>query len=455
MTLRVAVVGSGPSAFYAAEALLESGRGVEVAMLERLPAPFGLVRSGVAPDHPRLKQPIRLYEQVARMPGFRYYGNVEVGRDVSAEELRHGFHAVIFAYGAARDVPLGIPGEDLPGSHTATEFVGWYNGHPDYRECHFDLSQEAVAIVGQGNVALDVARILAKPVDELRHTDIAAHALEALSQSRVREVRIIGRRGPAQAKFTPRELEELGSIDGCDVAVSAADLRLNAASAAEIADRTNPNAARNLGIFGKLALSPPGGTRIRCYFNFLESPVAIRGEGRVERLVLRKNALAGEPFRQSAVPTAVERELPCGLVFRAIGYRGEPIPGVPFDPRKGVIPNRDGRVVDDGDAVQPGLYTAGWIKRGANGIIGTNRADAVATVDALLADCVDPAVPQKPGAAALQAALEARGVRYVTYDGWRRLDAIETQRGEAHGKPREKLTRIDEMLALSMTPGTP
>jgi ferredoxin--NADP+ reductase len=455
MTLRVAIVGSGPSAFYAAEALLEAGVGVQVAMLERLPAPFGLVRSGVAPDHPKLKQPIRVYEQVATMPGFSYFGNVEVGRDISVDELRAHFHAIVLAYGAAADVPLRVPGESLPGSHTATEFVGWYNGHPDYRDREFDLSQEVVAIIGQGNVALDVARILAKPLDELRHTDIAGHAFDALSRSKVREIRIIGRRGPAQAKFTTRELEEFGTIDGCDAAVSPMDLVLDPASRAEIEDKTNLNARKNMAAFACFALSPPRGDRVRCYFNFLESPVALEGANRVERLLLAKNRLEGAPFKQRAAATGTVRELPCGLVFRAVGYQGRALPGVPFDAARGVIPNADGRITDEAGIVRPGLYAAGWIKRGATGIIGTNRADATATVDALLADSPVLTATPRAGAESLERALQARQVRYVNYECWKRLDAIEIERGQSLGKPREKLTRVDEMLALSTSWGNP
>ncbi|MGE3679813.1 MAG: FAD-dependent oxidoreductase [Burkholderiales bacterium] len=447
-TPRVAIVGAGPSGFYAAEAVFDLGIGAEVSMIDRLPSPFGLVRSGVAPDHPNLKKPIETYDAIARQPGFRYFGNVEVGRDVSVDELLGTHHAVVLCYGASRDAPLGIPGENLAGSHAATEFVGWYNGHPEYRDCRFDLSQESAVIIGQGNVALDVARILLRGVDELRKTDIAEHALDALAASRLREIRIIGRRGPAQAKFTPRELEEIGTLPAADVRVSPADLVLNPASAAEAAARTSVNVKKNLGILARYALSGGGGS-VACYFNFLESPLELAGDGRVERMRLAKNALEGEPFAQRALATGAERDVACGLVFRAVGYRGDALPGVPFDARRGVIEHQAGRVTRDGAAV-PGLYAAGWIKRGATGIIGTNRACSVETVDSLGADIAALAQAERPGSAALAALLAGRGVRSVDYAAWLRIDAEELRRGGESGRPRSKFTRVDDMLGVAL-----
>lgn len=444
---RVVIVGAGPGGFYAAEALFDLGLGVEVSMIDRLPSPFGLVRSGVAPDHPNLKKPIETYDAIARQPGFRYFGNVEVGRDVSVDELLQVHHAVVLCYGAPRDTGLGIPGETLPGSHAATEFVGWYNGHPDYRDCHFDLTQESVVIVGQGNVALDVARILLHGVDELRKTDIAEHALDALAASRVREIRIVGRRGPAQAKFTSRELGEIGVLPAADVRVSPADLMLNPASREEAAARTSVNLKKNLGIFARYALSVGSGP-VACYFNFLESPLEIGGDGRVERITLGKNRLEGEPFAQRAVATGAAREVGCGLMFRAVGYRGDALPGVPFDERRGVVHCESGRVISDAGPMS-GLYAAGWIKRGATGIIGTNRACSGETVEALAADL--PGLVQAPrgGAVALAGLLEGRGVRTVDYPAWLRIDAEEVRRGRIAGCPRRKFTRVDDMLGVA------
>lgn len=444
--LHTAIVGSGPSGFYAAEALLRSGRTVQVDMLERLPAPFGLVRNGVAPDHPKLKEPTLVYDRIARLPGFAYFGNVMVGRDVSVAELRATHHVVIFACGTETDRRLGIAGEDLPGSHTATEFVGWYNGHPDYRDRAFDLSQEVAVIVGQGNVAADVCRILAKSVDELRHTDIAQHALDSLAASRIREIHIVGRRGPAQAKFTSQELKELGQMPNCDPLVDPAELALNAQSESELADKMNRTGPKNMELLREFSARPSRGGK-RCRFRFLLSPVEITGRGRVECVTLERNRLEGEAFKQVAVGTGETLKLDCGLLFRSVGYRGVPLAGVSFDDKRGVYANRDSRVLERGEPV-PGLYVTGWIKRGPSGIIGTNRADSVATVAALLKDLPRFAAEPKPGGAGLSALLVQRGVRVVGYSDWLSIDRVEVERGRAKRKPREKFTTYDDMLVV-------
>jgi ferredoxin--NADP+ reductase len=449
--IHVAIVGAGPSGFYAAEALLRSGLPVRVDMIERLPTPFGLVRSGVSPDHPKLKQPILVYERIARTPGFNFFGNVQVGRDVTVTELRATHHAVVFACGAETDRRMGIPGEDLPRSHTATEFVGWFNGHPNYRDRTFDLTQETVAVVGQGNVAADVCRILAKPVDELRSTDMAEHALDALARSRVREIHVIGRRGPVQAKFTTKELRELGEIAGCSTLADAADLALNAESETELADRNNLNGPGNIALFRAFAARKPAIGQRAVRFRFHRSPEALVGDGHVEKLILTRNRLEGPPFAQVARPTDEQVELDCGLVFRSIGYRGVAIPGLPFDGTLGTVPHTRGRVLDGPDTV-PGLYVTGWLKRGPTGIIGTNRADSVETVESLLADLSKGWDREKCGAEAVCELLERRGVRVFNYQDWSMVDTAEISRGKLKGKPREKFTRIDEMLAASAGP---
>ena len=449
--LRVAVVGAGPSGFYAAEALLKSDAAVEVDLLERLPSPYGLVRSGVAPDHPKLKQSIEVYKKVAALAGLRYFGNVTVGADVRAAELRGLYHAVIYTCGAETDRRLGIDGEDLPGSHTATEFVGWYNGHPDYRDREFDFSGETAVIIGQGNVAADVARILAKSADELRATDIAAHALEALAQSRIRTIAVIGRRGPAQAKFTTKELREFLALENCRAEIDPAELELNAAGRAEVADaKAGRVAAKNLEVFAQMAADVDGAAKARrCRMLFCRSPARLEGGARLERVVLERNRLEGAAFRQRAVGTGATETLECGLLFRAVGYRGVALEGVPFHDAWGVIANDGGRVTDGPDgAVVPGLYTAGWIKRGPSGIIGTNRACAVETVAALLADRAALQTEARAGRAGLERLLDERGARAIDYDDWRRIDAAEIARGEPKGKPREKFTRREEMLAV-------
>ncbi len=443
--LRAAIVGSGPSGFYATEALLKAQPVVWVDMYERLPAPFGLVRNGVAPDHPKLKEPIRVYQRIAESPKFRFLGNVAVGRDVSVQELMACYHAVVFTCGAETDRKLGIPGEELPGSHTATEFVGWYNGHPDYRDRVFDLSHENAVVIGQGNVAVDVCRILSKTVDELRHTDIAKHALALLAESKVRDIYMVGRRGPAQAKFTHTELRELGELADCDPVVDPRDMELNPASREELADRRNRANIKSYEVLQGFASRAAPTRRRRCHIQFLKSPTELRGEGRLERVVLVRNRLEGEPSRQVARETGETEELACGVLFRSIGYRGVPIAGVPFDNDRGIFPNREGRIVD-GQNVVPGLYVAGWIKRGPTGIIGTNREDGVATVKSLLADLPNLGAGDKPGTDGLQALLKNRGVRVVSYADWQKIDAAEVRRGETEGKPREKFTRVSEML---------
>ncbi|HVH67367.1 MAG TPA: FAD-dependent oxidoreductase [Gemmatimonadales bacterium] len=453
--LRIAIVGSGPSAFYAAEDLFKSGREVRVDMLERLPAPYGLVRHGVAPDHQKLKEPIRIYEGIARHPGFRLFGNVTVGKDVTVEELRAAYHAVLFCTGAETDRRLGIPGEDLPGSHTATEFVGWYNAHPDYRDRQFDLSQEVAVIIGQGNVAIDVARILAKTVDELKHTDIAEHALACLAASRIREIHLIGRRGPAQAKFTTKEFRELGELADCEPVVDPADLDLNPESRAELEERAGSVAKKNLEVLRTFAARGAGArsAQRRVFLRFLLSPVELRGEGRVEQVVLERNRLEGGPFHQVARGTGQYLTQACGLVFRSIGYRGVAIPGVPFDARQGVFPTRDGRIVDAAGIPIPGLYASGWIKRGPTGIIGTNRADSMATLESLLADLDTLDRGPKPGAEGVPGLTAAgHGALVVGFEDWLVIDRAEVQRGAPKGKPREKFTRREEMLRLLRRP---
>lgn len=447
--LKAAIVGSGPSGFYAAEALIKSGFKVEVSMYERLPVPYGLVRSGVAPDHPKLKQAISVYAGIAESPEFTFFGNVTIGKDLPVETLQSIYHVIIFTCGAESDRRLGIPGEDLPGSHTATEFVGWYNGHPDYRDRSFDLSRETAVIIGQGNVAADVSRILAKTVRELEHTDIAAHALDVLSQSRIRNIYVIGRRGPAQAKFTSKELKEFGELEDCMAVVDKDELFLNPQSEVELAEKSNAGSKKIYDLFNNFSIQPGDSSRQRrVHFTFLKSPVEITGNDRVEAIRLERNVLSGEPFSQSARGTGEIIELQTGLVFRSIGYKGIPVPGLPFDDKRGVIPNKDGRITDNGTVV-PGLYVSGWIKRGPTGIIGTNRADSVATVQALTEDISNIDINlDKSGADGARVILDQRGIRYVSFSDWKKIDQNEIDRGIPRGKPREKYTYRHEMLAV-------
>jgi len=447
-TLEIAIVGSGPSGFYAAEALLQSGLDVRITMIERLPTPYGLVRSGVAPDHQKLKQPILAYDEIARNAEFVLLGNVAVGRDISVAELQASHHAVILACGAHKDKPLGVPGEDLTGSHAATEFVGWYNGHPDFRDLSFDLGHDVAVVVGHGNVAADVCRILSKPVDELRHSDIADHALEVLAESKIKEIHVVGRRGPAHAKFTAKELRELGTLTNVTARVKPEEFVLNETSRRELEDRSSFNAAKNVELFRKFAECTESGGQRKIWFRFCVSPVALKGQTSVETVVLARNRLKGPAFAQEALATDQTESVPCGLVLRSVGYQGVPLPGVPFDAKRGVVPNLAGCVVD-GDCRWPGLYVTGWLKRGANGIIGTNRADSNETVASLLADMPDLAEVSKPGAPALRSLLQDRGVTASTFSDWLKIDSAETERGSMKGKPREKFTRIGEMLDVA------
>lgn len=438
--LRVAIIGSGPSGFYATEALFKAGLEVRVDMYEKLPVPFGLVRSGVAPDHPKIKNVTRVYDKIASDPRFCFWGNVTIGEDLTVEELKAHYHALIFTNGASSDRRLGIPGEDLARSYTATEFVAWYNGHPEYRDRQFDLSQESAVIIGQGNVAIDVCRILAKSVDELRQTDIASHAIEALAESKIKDIYMVGRRGPAQAAFTPQEAKELGELAISDVIVKPEDLQLSPIDEAELQLPDKGHNRKNMEILRDLAGRPVGARARRLHIAFFLSPVELSGNGALEKVVLERNQLSGEPGRQKATGTGEKITLPAGLLFRSVGYRGTPMPGVPFHESWGVFPNEKGRI-------EAGMYTAGWIKRGPSGIIGTNKPDSVETVQALIADAPTLTCLQ-PNSEALAARLKQKGVRVVSYSDWQKIDAAEIANGQTIGKSREKFTRVADMLAL-------
>ena len=445
--LRVAVVGSGPSGFYAAASLTQSDQSVTVDMFERLPAPYGLVRYGVAPDHSKIKNVIKIYERIAETPGFSFLGNVTVGRDISVQELKNFYDVVLLTYGASSDRKLGIPGEDLPGSYTATEFVAWYNGHPDYCNREFDLSGRVAVVIGQGNVAADVCRILCKTPEELKNSDIADYALEALAHSKIEEVHMVGRRGPAQAAFTPIEIREFGELADCDPVVIPEDLELNPASRTELETAKELTRKKNIEVLQKFAFPGVSGKRKKFFVRFLRSPIEIKGSGRVERIVFEKNRLEGEPGRQKAGGTGEKEELACGLVFRSVGYHGVSIPGVPFDERAGVIPNQEGRVTESGRVV-PGLYAAGWIKRGPIGVIGTNKADSDETVRRIFEDMPQlPRAPQRDTRLLLEL-FKKKKVRVVSFQDWKRIDAREIERGQPSGKPREKFTAVAEMLSV-------
>ncbi len=449
----IAIIGAGPAGFYASEELL--GQGFEVDLYDALPTPFGLVRAGVAPDHPKIKAVTRRYAKTAAKPGFRFFGGVALGEHVRREELLERYHGVVYAFGTATDNRLGIPGEDLAGSHAATEFVAWYNAHPVFARHCFDLSTERAVVIGNGNVAIDVARMLMLSPEELRTTDIADHAIDALAGAGVREVVVLGRRGPAQAAFTNPELRELGELSRADVVVDAAEVQLDPDSRAWLtSDAADATARRNVEILAGYAQRAPAGHSHRVALRFLRSPVEILGDeqGRVRGVrVVRNRIERRDDGRLAAVPTGEEQVIESGLVLRSIGYRGIPVCSVPFDERRGLIPNDAGRVVGNDAEPLPGEYAVGWIKRGPSGVIGTNKKDAADTVARILEDREAGRLnaPARPDPDSLEPWLRERAPGLVTWDGWGAIDRHETTAGEPHGRPRVKLVDLDEMSRVS------
>jgi ferredoxin/flavodoxin---NADP+ reductase len=451
--LRVAIVGSGPSGFYAAGHLLNCKSrpdlNVQVDVYDRLPTPWGLVRGGVAPDHPNIKAVSRVYEKTASHPEFRFFGNVEYGTQITHEDLHARYHAVIYAVGAQTDRRMGIPGEDLPGSWAATEFVAWYNGHPDYRELEFDLSCERAIVIGNGNVAADVARMLALTRDELAQTDVADHALDVLAESRIEEIVVLGRRGPAQAAFTNPELLELGEMTDADVFVDPRDVELDTLSRAWLeGEQASKTQRKNVEILTDYAGRSPEGKRRRIVLRFLVSPLELLGQAHVEGIRICRNELRDEGTGLRACSTDTIEELDCGIVFRSIGYKGTPLEGLPFDEARGTIPHKAGRILDEDGEQLRGDYVVGWIKRGPTGIIGTNKRDAQETVDELLEDLDAGRLnePADPSREALEELLAERAPDHVTHAGWEAIDAAERAAGEPHGRPRVKLTTTEELL---------
>ncbi|MFZ2529043.1 MAG: 4Fe-4S binding protein [Rhodococcus sp. (in: high G+C Gram-positive bacteria)] len=444
-TLRVAVVGSGPAACYAAQELLERSA-VEVEMFDRLPTPYGLVRAGVAPDHPGTKTVTDSFERSFRRDAFGLHLDVEIGRDLTHDDLLGHHHAVIYAVGASADRHLDIPGEDLAGSHAATEFVAWYNGHPDYADHVFDFTGSTAVIVGNGNVAIDIARILTMNVEELARTDIADHALAALRRSNVREVVLLGRRGPAQAAYSNPEFLALADLRGVDIVVDESDLDLDPASARAAAD--DPAVGLRVRLAQEYAGTVPQPGRKRIVFRYLTAPVELLGDDRVDGVRLVRNELI-ETVDGTITPRPVggHEDLPAQLVLRSIGYRGVPMPGVPFDEGRGVIPNIGGRVED-------GVYVTGWIKRGPSGVIGTNKACAKETVAALLADfdAGKLGAPRRDRRDLLRM-LASRRPNRVDLRGWRAIDDAERDAGRADGRPRVKITDRERLVEIGARRG--
>jgi ferredoxin--NADP+ reductase len=446
--LRAAVVGAGPSGFYATDQLLKAG--FEVDLLEVLPTPFGLVRAGVAPDHPKIKSVTRVYEKTANNPAFRFYGGVELGGHVARQDLLDRYHLVLYAVGTAADNRLNIPGEDRPGSHGALEFVAWYNGHPDYADQAFDLSASTAVVVGNGNVALDVARMLVLAPEEVAATDTADHAVGPLAEAQVHDVIVLGRRGPAQAAFTTPELRELGELTRADVIVDPAEMELDDDSAQWLETEGEPTNKRNVEVLRDYAQRTPHGHDRRLHLRFLRSPVEILGEGEdgpVTGVRVVKNRIENG----RAVPTGEEEIIPCGLVVRSIGYRGAPLAGIPFDERRGLISNLGGRVLNERGEHEVGEYVVGWVKRGPSGVIGTNKKDATDTVARILEDREAGRLnqPKDPDPEACERFLAQQCPELVTWEGWRAIDEHETGLGAPQGRPRVKLVRTGEMIEVA------
>jgi ferredoxin/flavodoxin---NADP+ reductase len=450
--LRVAIIGAGPAGLYTADALLKKKElHCSIDIFNHLPTPYGLVRDGVAPDHQSIKAVTRVFERILEQPNVRYFGNVTFGTDVHHEELKELYDQIVYATGAQSDRRMGIEGEDLAGSYPATAFVGWYNGHPHYRDHEVDLSHERVVVVGNGNVAMDVARILLKSPDELAQTDMADHAIEVLRGSKVREVVMLGRRGPVQSAFTNAELKEFGELEDVNVVVDPAELELDPASQEALAG--DKVAEKNLATLrGYAERGEQHGSRT-LRMRFLVSPVKILGDGgKVAAVKLERNKLVmSDMGTLRAKGTGEYETIEAGLILRAVGYRSLPLMGVPFDESTATISNIAGRVITDatGEPVG-GEYCVGWAKRGPSGVIGTNKADAVATVASMVED-----VPELPGIedanrdpANIVALIEERVPNYVNYEAWRCLDRYETSRGTEQGRPRVKVTNVEEMLGI-------
>ena len=449
--LAVAIVGSGPSGFYAAEALLKApGLTVRVDLFDRLPTPYGLVRGGVAPDHQKIKSVVAVYERLALDPRLRFFGAIKIGRDITPAELSARHDAVIYAVGCESDRHMEIPGEDLAGSYSATEFVGWYNGHPDHRARTFDLSHSAVAVVGVGNVAMDVTRVLSSAAESLAKTDAAGYAVDALRKSKVKTVWLLGRRGPAEAAYSPMEIQELGELPGCDLVVDPNEAVVDEVSKKEL---DSLEVKKKVAYIQEHSKKGEGSQDRKIRLRFRASPVELIGkDGHVAAIRIEKNKLVGDDKgRVKCVGIGEFETIPVGMVLRSVGYRGIPIPGAPFDDKSGHMPNEEGRVLEaPGKPPLPGQYVVGWAKRGPSGLIGTNRADSVATVQSLLADLKAGTLPAAADASLVATLnlLAAKKARALSFADWQKLDVLEKANGAKAGKIREKFTSIEDMLAV-------
>lgn len=446
-TLRIAIVGAGPAGIYAADILLREAHGTDVSidLFEQLPAPYGLVRYGVAPDHPRIKGIVNALRDVLDRGVVRLFGNVRFGEDITLDDLKQHYNAVLFSTGAIKDAELDVPGADLDGSHGAADFVSWFDGHPDVPRT-WPLTASSVAVIGNGNVALDVSRILAKHADDLLPTEIPANVYEGLQASPVTDVHVFGRRGPAQVKFTPLELRELGELRDVDMVVYDEDFDHDEASLTAI--QTNKQVMVMNRVLEQWRTREVGQASRRLHLHFWAKPVEIVGEdGHVTALRYERTRPNGEGGVEG---TGEVRELPVQAVYRAVGYFGSPLPGVPFDEKTGVIPNREGQVLDEDGSPLPGVYATGWIKRGPVGLIGHTKSDAMETVQHIVNDQASWWTPADPSPEAVPALLRERGVDYTDLDGWHALDEHEQALGAAEGRERIKVVPRDEMVDVSL-----
>ena len=451
---KIAVIGSGPAGFYAAgELFRQQSWSIKVDIFDRLPTPYGLVRGGVAPDHQKIKSVTKIYSRIAENENFRFFGNVEFGSDIHRSDFLELYDALIYAVGSPSDRSLGIPGEELPGSHSATEFVAWYNGHPDFREHKFNLSAKDVFVIGMGNVALDVARILAKTPEELSKTDIADYALETLFESQIEDIWLVGRRGPLQAAFTPVEAREFLELDSADVMLEGGPLRLDAESQRILETDASKDTKKNIEILKQISEKNSSNKKKRVHFLFLASPLEILGNGCVEKIRMVRNELVKRDdgsLRPQATGDFMEEN--AGLIFRSIGYHGNPLADVPFDHNSGTIPNECGQIIDEDQdkSLRTREYVAGWIKRGPTGVIGTNKQDAVETVHRMLETFLQEKIEprQQTDSSGIESLLKERNVDYVSFEDWKLLDEYETEAGQEQERPRVKVTSIEKMLEI-------
>jgi NADPH-dependent glutamate synthase beta subunit-like oxidoreductase len=448
--LKVAIIGSGPSGFYVADSIVNSGIPVEITLLEKLPCPYGLIRYGVAPDHQKLKRIASTLDDIAKHPSVTFLGNVELGKDISLEELQLIYQVVVFCNGTPESVSLGIDGEQLAGVHPCNDLIGWYNGHPDYQRQEFDFDHETAVVIGHGNVAIDICRILSKSIDELRISDIPESALEKLSKKTIKHTHIIGRRGPIQSKFTTKELHELGKLSNCNVSVDPRYLQLQSTCQKELDEVTNTIVKKNFKVlqsYGDNFSAINDATKTQISIDFMLNPKRFIGEQQLTSVCFEKTFLEGAPFNQACKSLDELVEITCGLVFTSVGFRGSLQKSLSVIEPKRTLANQDSRLLTADGTVIEGMYVAGWVKRGPKGVIGTNRECAQNTVEHIVKDAPVLLQSDVEGKTALLKILKKKNVRYITFDHWKVIDKKEVENGQVLGKPREKFVTVKDMLA--------